>query len=256
MLDTKGFVQDETGAWWKQATKQRHKGVEHECERCGKRFITYATHRKQQRFCSPECIHEARQRRKQFNCTRCGAVVERRAARDKRTTSDNVFCSRQCHYAWQREETDRIQKSSPPCPTCGKLFEQRSRYPSQRKTYCSRECAVRDPNGSQMLGHAKTRRENSYRWKGGAVIRRGYCLRFVPEHPDCQGNTRQYVLEHRLVMEEHLGRYLTKQERVHHKNGDTLDNRIENLELWEMGHPAGQRATEKPHCPTCTCFRE
>jgi hypothetical protein len=26
--------------------------------------------------------------------------------------------------------------------------------------------------------------------------------------------------------------------------------------LWEHGHPAGQRATEKPHCPTCTCFRE
>ena len=44
-------------------------------------------------------------------------------------------------------------------------------------------------------------------------------------------NCRGRIMEHRLVMEEKIGRYLTKKEVVHHLNHDKTDNRIENLEL-------------------------
>lgn len=50
--------------------------------------------------------------------------------------------------------------------------------------------------------------------------------------------------EHRLVMEQHLGRKLLAHENVHHKDGDRSNNSILNLELWSTSQPAGQRVQD------------
>jgi len=69
-----------------------------------------------------------------------------------------------------------------------------------------------------------------------------YKYRHVTNHAILGTGT---IAAHRLVMTEHLGRKLLTSEQVHHINGDTHDNRLENLELWDTSHPAGQRIEDK-----------
>jgi len=86
----------------------------------------------------------------------------------------------------------------------------------------------------------RARGANHYNWKGGrSEINGGYVRVYMPKHPNAMKSG--YVLEHRLIMSEHLGHPLEAWEVVHHKNGIKNDNRIENLELYPQ---AGQHESE------------
>jgi hypothetical protein len=83
-------------------------------------------------------------------------------------------------------------------------------------------------------------------WKGGTYITSlGYRVLLVQNATDYRENTKQKrVPEHDIVMSKSLSRPLFKDETVHHINGNKLDNRIENLQLWSSNHPKGQRVED------------
>ncbi len=96
--------------------------------------------------------------------------------------------------------------------------------------------------GLQCKTHGAAAGEHHRNWRGGRHINPyGYVSVVVPaDHPyACMRAGNRCVLEHRLVMAEHLGRPLKRSEHVHHINGDRIDNRIENLQLRHGAHGNG-----------------
>lgn len=85
--------------------------------------------------------------------------------------------------------------------------------------------------------------ENAKNWRGGRrKDSKGYVIVYAKGHPNA---TKQgYIMEHRLVMSNRLGRALHPDENVHHINGVKDDNRPENLELWTTAQPKGQRVAD------------
>jgi len=103
------------------------------------------------------------------------------------------------------------------CNQCGGLIQPDPRVPAEayrKRMHCGAQCQSKYRTGP-----------NHPRYKGGFIDDKGY--RIV-----CVSGRR--IQEHRAVMEAVLGRRLVTREHVHHKNGDKLDNRLENLEVMDI----------------------
>lgn len=177
-------------------------------------------------------------------CEECGQHFWLKAslARNRR------FCSWKC-----KTKHDASLKVTVQCPNCGIEFET---YKKNRQKYCSISCAVsarnrtdknpskhRDISGENNPMYGKgyliegennpmfgKYEENNPAWTGGKKTRAdGYVMIRQPNHPHASDG---YVLEHRLVMEGILGRYLTHDEVVHHIDGNPSNNDPNNLELF------------------------
>lgn len=116
----------------------------------------------------------------------------------------------------------------------------RVRQQKAPKIPCACECGKLIPsithNGSPNKyekGHQNKFRcgEKHHNYQGGKRKRDGYIQILKRNHPF--SDKKGYVLEHRYIMEQYLGRYLKSNEVIHHLNGIKNDNRIENLILLE-----------------------
>jgi len=180
------------------------------------------------RFCSRTCVTRYGGTLRERSCRYCGTQFSTKVPAQ-------VFCSHRCQVRARMEKTVRR------CLRCGDEYQG---FDTRRK-YCSRECAY----AMMRLG----RGQKAHNWRGGRTLwkQHGYVWARAEGHPRSRPKW-PYVLEHILVMERAIGRYLLPHERVHHKNGVRTDNRPENLELWKIKDPAGVRAVDY-HCAGCTC---
>jgi len=108
------------------------------------------------------------------------------------------------------------------CPVCGtELWHRRRDIGKRMCNECHKKAATRTGETHGM-------------WRGGRHLRKdGYVGAQVPKDSPYASmrNRSGSVLEHRLIMAEHLGRPLQSSEIVHHINKVRHDNRLSNLEL-------------------------
>ncbi len=179
------------------------------CQHCGKTYETFPSIRLQ--FCGSRCANLAKTTRVKFNCATCGKECWHHAGKVRK------YCSRSCAMT-ARNLTDK--------------------NPSYNRDISGENNPMYGKEGlsgekNPMYGK---KGELNPRWKGGRKVRKdGYVLVIAPDdHPSPAylHSGRKYILEHRLVMEQHLGRYLEQSEVIHHINENPSDNRIENLQLF------------------------
>ena len=101
-----------------------------------------------------------------------------------------------------------------------------------------------NPKPENLKGFIKGKKGSQHpRYKGGFVDNDGYSNTFLPSHPFSKKSG--HILTHRLIMEQQIGRYLTEDEIVHHKDGDKSNNDISNLQIMTKSKHAEHHYTER-----------
>ncbi len=220
--------------------------IQKNCEQCGTAFSVKPSH-SAQRFCKLSCKieHESEHGRPaaqvapiDFACKVCNALFSMKpsqvAAYNKKWGKDPMYCSTKCGGIGRRLPEEAWNNV---CIQCGNrmVIQRRPGGTINRgKHLCSTECRAL----FRRIAYQKKHADNAITSR---LVKHGYVRLIIPGE---NGNPSRDVLEHRYVMEQHLGRSLRKEETVHHKNGNRGDNSIDNLELFSKNHGPGQRVAD------------
>lgn len=225
--------------------------IEMTCANCSQPFYCYPNEaEKGRKYCSLICrtahLHKkglsaASRTPVNFTCKECGKSFSMMqsyvTAYRKKFNRDPLYCSMTCSYAGIRKDADA--RNTFTCKQCGKT-ENRRRNASgkiyRNQKYCSQECKV----ANQMARATQRFETGEYRKH---IKRNGYVWIVVPQLS--RTGTRRFIMEHRYVMAQHLGRELYKEETVHHRDGNRQNNSLDNLELFSSRHGPGQRVIDK-----------
>ena len=181
------------------------------CEQCHQEFQVKASFSKNRRFCGWKCrVANGLETQIITNCENCGKEISTYKANPQKYCS--ISCGTSARNKTDTNPSKHRDVSGKNNPMFGKGFFGKN---------------------NPMFG--KTGNQNPA-WRGGRKIRKdGYILVYVPDHPHAISDgagKRTYILEHRLVMEQYIGRYLLPDEVVHHKDSNPSNNDISNLELF------------------------
>lgn len=234
------FSKDESGQWWyQQPGHSRKRAKILRCPWCKEDYLSSSS---RQEFCGHKCAAASRH-------AGVPATTPKSAKPGpKLRNSDNPRYSRDEKGQWWYQpigtkQHGRTRASIKTCDWCKKrylccVFHRRG------VRYCSRSCSLKATNEINNVQYRNGRKGTN--WKGGRQMARGYVLVLNREAAKRMkpGTKNPYVFEHRVVMEQVLGRPLDPREQVHHKNGKRDDNRPENLELWVRRQPPGQRVAD------------
>jgi len=134
------------------------------------------------------------------------------------------------------------------CRRCNEVFSfnPHSRTEWRGRKYCTSACAnVANAHANSISKIGKKNPMFGKRpanFKGGSICRKSGSRNKIYKLIYVNG---QQVAEHRVLMEKYLGRRLSSGEVVHHKNGDSLDNRLSNLQVMEHGEHTRYHLREK-----------
>lgn len=170
---------------------------------------------------------------KEFNASPClikigrGRCCSRECSSKNRQKPNSKWKNKEWLKEYRKEYSKNVLNITPRpqkvlaekmCEECGCTFIVNMLDKNKKeKKFCSRSCYFNSPR-------------NKYN-EGTKTKANGYVMIRVPSHPNA--NPRGYVYEHRAVIEKEIGRFLTKDEVVHHINHNKTDNSISNLRLFE-----------------------